>query len=293
MTTELVPIQETVSLPITVTEAIHQWNQYQELTRLLLGDTDYQQIGSKQFKKKSAWRKYARAFNISDEVSAEEIKRSDDGYPLWARLRVKATAPNGRFAEADHECHISERCCQAAQGLPCEKSGWKGHTCCTTGCNGRIHWSHPGDLPATALTRAKNRAISDLIGAGEVSAEEMQGQRHLDDKDSQHEQQRPVQAPPRPRPPTPIRDEPPPEAYGEPDDVLQAEWDEMQNESPATQMPVPRCQFCQDGCYDNRPKKASGEWKETSPDFACKNKTCNGKAWIQPDGALKWSSSQR
>jgi hypothetical protein len=39
-------------------------------------------------------------------------------------------------------------------------------------CNGRLHFSHPGDVSATAFTRAKNRAISDLIGAGEISAEE-------------------------------------------------------------------------------------------------------------------------
>ena len=37
-----------------------------------------------------------------------------------------------------------------------------------------MHWGHPGDVAATALTRAKNRAISDLIGAGEVSAEEIE-----------------------------------------------------------------------------------------------------------------------
>lgn len=183
-TTDLVPIQDTVSLPITVEEAVQQWDEYQKLTQRLLNQTDYQRIGQRQFKKKSAWRKYARAFNISDRVTHEEIVRADDGFPMYARIRVEASHPNGRTAEADHECHVKERCCPASTGQQCEKKAWRGHTCCATGCNGRIHWSHPGDLPATALTRAKNRAISDLIGAGEVSAEEMEGQRHVESEEA-------------------------------------------------------------------------------------------------------------
>src|SRR3990167_1874598 len=176
MTTELVPISETVALPITVDAAIEQWEEYQDLTKRLLEDSDYQKMGSGQFKKKSAWRKYARAFNLADAVTYEHVERSPDGFPLWARIRVKAIAPNGRETEADHECHVTERCCPGARSHPCPKANWDKHACCTSGCDGRIHWSHPGDLPATALTRAKNRAIADLIGAGEVSADEMTGE---------------------------------------------------------------------------------------------------------------------
>lgn len=166
-----------VTLPVNVNEAVRQWEEYQELTRRLLDDSDYQGAGGgRRFKKKSAWRKYARAFNITDEVTHEEISRADDGFPIYARIRVRATWPtNGRQAEADHECHVGERCCPAARNQDCDKKTWRGHRCCTPACDGRMHWSHPGDLPATALTRAKNRAISDLIGAGEVSAEEMDG----------------------------------------------------------------------------------------------------------------------
>jgi hypothetical protein len=82
---------------------------------------------------------------------------------------VRATEPSGRWQDADQEAHVTEKCCKR----PCPKSSWRDHECCAANCNGRTHWSHPGDLPATATTRAKNRAISDLIGAGEVSAEEM------------------------------------------------------------------------------------------------------------------------
>lgn len=181
--TRAMTVSETVSLPVPIEEVLQQWRDYQELTRQLLDDSDYQQIGNKKFKKKSAWRKYARAFNITDRVTHEEIQRTPDGFPLFARLRVEARAVNGRTAEADQECHVRERCCE----IGCRKVNWKGHDCCPSDCNGQRHWSHPGDLPATALTRAKNRAISDLIGAGEVSAEEMQDGkgRGFDDSGSQ------------------------------------------------------------------------------------------------------------
>ena len=164
--------QQAVSLPGTVEEAVEQWTEYQKLTQKLLDPTDYQDAGGgKRFKKKSAWRKYAKAFNISDHIVTEQIERRPDGWPRWARVRVAAVAPNGRTSEADHECHISERCCPVSYGEQCGKR----HTHCEQECSGRSHWSHPGDIVATATTRAKNRAISDLIGAGEVSAEEMDG----------------------------------------------------------------------------------------------------------------------
>jgi hypothetical protein len=182
----LVPREtSTVALPVSVEQALEEWKQYQELTTKLLNDSDYQKIGAKRFKKKSAWRKYARAFNITDRVTYEHIERDADGFPIWARIRVEAMATNGRTAEADHECHIGERCCPARTNDFCNKRNWKGHTCCKANCNQRLHWSHPGDLPATALTRAKNRAIADLIGAGEVSAEEMAERKDLNEEDGE------------------------------------------------------------------------------------------------------------
>ncbi|KKK85678.1 hypothetical protein LCGC14_2770890 [marine sediment metagenome] len=176
--TDLAPVTPTLmpalrnedDVALFVEQKLLEWEAYQELTRKLLDDSDYQKIGRQRFKKKSAWRKYARAFNISCQQMSEEIIRDDNGYPIFARIVIRAIGPDGRHQDADQECHITERCCSP----PCRKSEWDSHTCCAAGCSGRIHFSHPGDLVATAFTRAKNRAISDLIGAGEVSAEEMQ-----------------------------------------------------------------------------------------------------------------------
>lgn len=56
-------------------------NNYQELVEALLDKSDYQPIqtanGIKKSKKKSAWRKLATAFNISDEVIEKEIIRDE------------------------------------------------------------------------------------------------------------------------------------------------------------------------------------------------------------------------
>jgi hypothetical protein len=153
---------------INIDQAVAEWEAYQELTKRLLTKEDYQRIGDKEFKKKSAWRKYAKSFNISCEEVSSEIVRAEDGYPIYARVVVRATEPSGRWQDADQECHVIEKCCVAARSRSCPKR----HTHCLPGCDGRIHFSHPGDIPAVAFTRAKNRAISDLIGAGEVSFEE-------------------------------------------------------------------------------------------------------------------------
>ena len=121
---------------------------------LLDKSTDYQAIGGKTFKKKSAWQKLATAYNVSTEVVAEEYLYDEEGHTRRAKFRVRATAPNGRFAEGTGLCDVIER---------------------TFG----LKQDH--DIPATAETRATNRACSNLFGLGEVSAEEAQGGSFDDD----------------------------------------------------------------------------------------------------------------
>jgi hypothetical protein len=156
---------------------------YQEAITKLLKKGDYQIVAGKKLKKKSAWRKLGTAFSLSEVVPTDEhgrpdidavvnvVMRAPDGYPLVTRAFVTVQDPQGRLSTGYHEVHVTERCCPSAMGLRCTRGGR--HTCCPENCNGRIHWSHPGDGPATSHTRAKNRAISDRIGAGENSAEEM------------------------------------------------------------------------------------------------------------------------
>ena len=141
---------------------------YQELVTRLLKESDYQQIGEKKAKKKSAWRKLATAFNISDEVVKEEITVDETNQIVSAKYYVKATLPNGRSSIGVGACSIYDKI--RYKGTP--KNPADEDTPSNFILRGRFS-NAEHDVPSTAHTRAKSRAISDLIGSGEVSAEEM------------------------------------------------------------------------------------------------------------------------
>lgn len=147
-----------------------QWDAYQQLCRGILDDSDYQTIIVKErdengkyvsterkFKKKTAWQKLARAFNVDTSIVEKEFQRTKTGSIKEAYYCVRATLPNGRSVESDALCSRMEK----------GKSKVSDHT-----------------IMATAKTRATNRAVSELIGAGEVSSDEMTAEfRALDDPD--------------------------------------------------------------------------------------------------------------
>ena len=129
---------------VSVKEALASWNAFLELKAAILTNDDRQRIGDKTFTKKSGWRKIASFFNLTDTICDSHLEW-EDGSVIYAEFTVRATAPNGRYSEGWGSCSASER-----------------------------KFTKPNhDIPATAQTRAKNRAISDLVGGGEVSAEEM------------------------------------------------------------------------------------------------------------------------
>jgi hypothetical protein len=142
---KMIPAESNVV--VDVGWALKEWEAYQEITEKLLNEKDYQSIGRTKFKKKSAWRKYMKAFRISTRVVEKEIIKDDNGRVIEASFLVRAWMPDGREVEGWGNCSKFER--------------------------GFTKPNH--DIPATAMTRAVNRAVSDLIGAGEVSAEEMEG----------------------------------------------------------------------------------------------------------------------
>lgn len=122
---------------------------YDRAVRALVGANDVQKAQGKEFKKKSAWRKLARYFGVSTSIVREESHRDEEGH-LVSTVVVRAVAPWGQYMEAIAKCSTRES-----------------------------RFRHDvskadHDCPATAQTRASNRAIADLIAAGEVSAEEME-----------------------------------------------------------------------------------------------------------------------
>lgn len=119
---------------------------YDEACRALIGPNDVQHEGKRVFKKKSAWRKLSRHFGISVRVARTEHEVLANGRFL-ATVIAQAIGPWGQVSEDVGAC-------------------------CTDEATGRRVITI-ADAMATAATRATNRAISNLIAMGEVSAEEI------------------------------------------------------------------------------------------------------------------------
>ncbi len=150
VTAELVTLPDPVGIggivrpAVSAKEALAAWREFQQLKNAVLARSDLQTIGNKEFVKKSGWRKFATFYNLTDKIVQEDQVHTDNNY-YW-KIKVVCTAPNGRMTEGVGICSSTEK-----------------------------KFSHPEhDIYATAHTRAKNRAISDMIAAGEVSAEEVE-----------------------------------------------------------------------------------------------------------------------
>lgn len=116
---------------------------YETLKTAIVRPDDIQVIQGRNFLKKSFWRRIAACFGLSLEMVGEERLLLDG--KLAYRATYRAIAPNGRTMDGDGMCMQGEK------GQMIEHN-----------------------IRAIAHTRAKNRAISDIVGGGEVSAEEMQ-----------------------------------------------------------------------------------------------------------------------
>jgi hypothetical protein len=144
-------------MPLPAEQVVEGMRAYQRLLRELLEPTDWQTHDKqgrpldKPFLKKSGWRKIARAFNLSFERVHSHVERDEHGAPARAEVWIRAVAPNGQYGDGDGYCSADE----------VRFKSWKGRQ------------KLENDLRSTATTRAKNRATADLVGMGEVSAEEI------------------------------------------------------------------------------------------------------------------------
>jgi hypothetical protein len=104
-------------------------------------------IASKPFRKKNYWRAVRTGFNLDVVcIKEEQFEREND----WGFLiTYRATAPNGASADGDGSCTHKEK----SQG----------------NMTPTLH-----NIRSQAHTRAFNRAVSNLVGFGEVSAEEIE-----------------------------------------------------------------------------------------------------------------------
>lgn len=137
-------------LPIaTPAQARAAWDSYVAIAQALEDPADLVEIEGHKWRRKSFWRKIANAYGISVQELGEErrLEPQPSGEVRIAfYVRTRATAASGRFMDGVGSCSSLER-----------KGERKEH-----------------DIYATAYTRAANRAIADLVAAGEVSAEEVE-----------------------------------------------------------------------------------------------------------------------
>ncbi len=148
-TTAIERVESTPMVPhiirpiVKIDEALEAWREYQGLKEKLASDGDFVKIGSKAHPTKQFANKMSRFFGLSVEIVKAEKVTDEDGFTwhIWAR----AIAPNGQHRDGDGHCSSKER--------------------------NFTHLEH--DVYATAVTRSKNRAILELVGFGEVSAEEI------------------------------------------------------------------------------------------------------------------------
>lgn len=137
---------------------------FHTLKQKILNDADILYIGSDgkptrnkkdstPYIKKSGWRKLALAFNLNCQIIDHEKQKIDDdgeegGYKWLYYVRV--TAPNGRYQDAEGIASSLDRFFT----------------------KGGKQKADEVNIMLKAQTVAFNRAISDLIGGGETSAEE-------------------------------------------------------------------------------------------------------------------------
>lgn len=127
--------------------ALETMRRFQELKRRLLESTDVVIRGEREYPKKSGCRKYALAFRLSLETF--RIEHEMIGDEKIARAWTRATAPDGVYVDGYGVCD--------SETVRKSKMDPTWH-----------------NIESKAQTRSYNRAILDLVGGGEVSAEEIE-----------------------------------------------------------------------------------------------------------------------
>jgi hypothetical protein len=145
----------------TLDEAFHAFEMFDKAKERLLRDRDVVWFGksgapvkkgtpdAKPYLLKSAWRRMARFFGLSIDVEGREKVGESDDY-IWV-YRYRITHPCGAYV-------VSEGVCSSKDSF------------FTKG--GRVQ-ADEADVMLKAQTVAINRGVSDLLGSGEVSGEEM------------------------------------------------------------------------------------------------------------------------
>ncbi|GAI34837.1 unnamed protein product, partial [marine sediment metagenome] len=156
---------EIVAPQVDLKRALEVFNKFTEFKQKLLSKDDYLYIGkdgkptdkkqgATEYIKKSGWRKFSTVFNLDCQIlsKSREVHEDPEGlYYVWT-YAVRVTAPNGRF--------------QDAEGVATSRDPFF--------TKGGKQTPEEKNIMLKSQTVAFNRAISDLIGGGAKTAEEVE-----------------------------------------------------------------------------------------------------------------------
>lgn len=154
--------------PVDIEGTIQAYKEFERLKKELLNENDFAYFDESgkmtdkktgnPYIKKSGWRKMKTAFGTSieylDDGKRTLGKDSEGEYYVW-RYKVRAITPSGIYQDSDGACSSRKAFFSKKYGKRVDPE--------------------EEDIILMAQTVAINRAISDLVGGGEVSAEEMYG----------------------------------------------------------------------------------------------------------------------
>ena len=160
---------------VTPAQAKAEWQAYVDLVAAIGTTDDYQSFydkktkTTKNFPKKSLCRKLARYFGLDLTLKSIERVPLDDGHFAFEAVAT-ATAPNGKKQDGDGACTTME---ERFDLTPYDDESPQRFEIRRKKALARAYH----DVRGTAVTRAKNRATMDLIGAGQVTADEISRER--------------------------------------------------------------------------------------------------------------------
>lgn len=138
--------EQAIVTPADADSVLEMIQAFEYFKSKVLNKKDFAVIQGEPRVKKSGWSKYALACNVSTELRDERVEERD-GHRIYHFNYRAVHLPSGRFADAVGSASEAER----------------------------REWTHPEhDVRSLAQTRAFNRSVSNLVGGGEVSAEEME-----------------------------------------------------------------------------------------------------------------------
>jgi len=158
---EVMPAPAAVLPEVTPAEVAAVRDRMEEIKANLLTEKDYERAGKFTVVKSSGYSKIATFCGLSEELISMEIETNDAGRIVKAMAHVRVRHPNGRSVDG------------YGVAVPNKNMTNPDH-----------------DTPATAMTRARKRAIGPMVGGIDPDAGRAQGGQQ---RQPQRQQGRPVQ----------------------------------------------------------------------------------------------------